>query len=202
MAGVMDPAASTLPRPSTRVSTTSPTTSIPSLKSLCVATILSHPSPLSSDLTALASLAASLDLGADEVGAIRRKLKNALPLLLERFTEDSLSACLGDAFMVDVKSWLEDRTAAEAFRRNTCAGFVIEAGVTEWSDKSIDDFPDGVPLAGLVKGVVYPRGVDVRNREMHLADEDFERVLGMTKRQWEGVCRAKKIEIKKTVNLF
>lgn len=48
----------------------------------------------------------------------------------------------------------------------------------------------------------YPEGVDVDNREQYLRDDEFFKVFGLTKADFNGIAKWRKTEMKKKKNLY
>ncbi|XP_078344525.1 advillin-like [Oculina patagonica] len=72
--------------------------------------------------------------------------------------------------------------------------------MTEWEEKLK---PKSFPLEVLQrKGEDLPEDVDPTKKELHLEDDEFQRVFQMSKKEWEGVPQWKKNQAKKTLDLF
>jgi len=58
------------------------------------------------------------------------------------------------------------------------------------------------PPRALVKGVVWPHGVESGKREKYLNDDDFMTIFGMRKSAFEELPKFKRINLKKDKNFF
>lgn len=58
------------------------------------------------------------------------------------------------------------------------------------------------PYEKLKKQNKYDKNIDIRNRELHLSDSEFQKIFNMTKNEFNNLKDWKKKELKKKYLLF
>ena len=98
---------------------------VATLRFLSINALLSRPTNFSADLLSVFASLNELNLMPSEASLINLKIKEMIPILLERYTASSLEV-LGDAFVKGLQEWEENRKEVEKFRRSYSAGFIID----------------------------------------------------------------------------
>jgi len=138
----------------------------------------------------------------ETISIIQKKISERFPFMKEKYEENTLRVALGPSLFDRLNElYLSREEEKRRFRGMTRSGSIVEPRLTGWEGVVVYD-DTKLPYSALRQGVVYPEGVDIKNREKYLSDDEFKRVLGFTKEEWKGMCRYKKIEHKKRVGLF
>ena len=134
---------------------------------------------------------------------IQKRIYILFPILLHQYEETSLKEILGSSFYEKCFNFHEGiKKETERFRSNTSSGTIIKENVTNYTgDTAIKDVTF-FPLEALVKGVVYPCGLDVKSREEYLSDAEFLSVFGIDKMAFKKLDRHQRKERKEKVGLF
>ncbi|XP_023219305.1 gelsolin, cytoplasmic-like [Centruroides sculpturatus] len=104
----------------------------------------------------------------------------------------------------DDKFWKKKKTyeqiKIELAEENS--GVVIAQKISANQDlrQEVDKFP--IEVLQIKDPEHLPQGIDPSHKEIHLIDDDFEQIFGMTYTQFQGLPRWKQLELKKAVDLF
>jgi len=145
---------------------------------------------------------------------LRRKLlalvRGRFPMLLERVEGGAaaLRELLGGALFDALRAEHEEGERAKRFLSGMRGGgSVVEARPCVAASPTVTQGGAGgqrecYPYAALVAGVAWPPGVRAAAREEHLADGEFESVFGFGRAEFAALCKYKRVQHKKRVNLF
>jgi len=145
---------------------------------------------------------------------LRRKLlalvRGRFPMLLERVEGGAaaLRELLGGGLFDVLRAEHEEGERAKRFLSGMRGGgSVVEARPCAVASPTLTQGGAGgqrecYPYTALVAGVAWPPGVRAAAREEHLADGEFESVFGFGRAEFAALCKYKRVQHKKRVNLF
>jgi len=132
---------------------------------------------------------------------IKFKVEDRFPQMKERYNVETLREAMGEMLYGELEG-KRKRTEEEVkrFKKVTRSGSVIEKTDTGYENIIVND-STVLPFSALKRGSKFP-GIDVTNREKYLSDEEFVRVLGVSREVFSEYCKMDRIEVKKRVGLF
>jgi hypothetical protein len=185
---------------SSSATTTAPDeTSIPSLQELCVNYIVKDREFHKVD-NILILFTFPIDFDNPKFTALRTliytRLHEFLPYLINKYSLENLEMNYPSI------TWRKEYEKLEADRKETEYFLSLKGSIIERTVVNYDENSDFFPYQALKAGVVWPRKVDPSRREQYLDDDEFVKVMGMTKGQFGALPSFKRVNMKKDKGLF
>lgn len=132
---------------------------------------------------------------------ITKPMVDIFPVYLAKYGEDQLREALEPDLFQKLMDYVKELEASKKLMAHYRSGSILEAPKAP-EDKYQPSSEGYFCPEVLYQGVKWPAAIDVGNREKYLSPEDFERVFGMTKEQFQQEPRYRRIEIKKEKRMF
>ena len=127
---------------------------------------------------------------------IYTRLHEYLPYLINKYSLESLEMNYPSI------TWRKEYEKLEADRKEKEYFLSLKGSIIERTVVTYDENSDFFPYEALKAGVVWPRKVDPSRREQYLNDDDFLKVMGMSKAQFGALPSFKRVNLKKDKGLF
>lgn len=171
---------------------------IPSLMDLCIDTLITKVKP--NNIEQMFAISSRVDLNHEKMGRLKafvlKNIRDYFPFIMERYHRSDVEAILDpDLFKSLNVSYEESLKAKRQFA--SLKGTVIEPVPVRHLENQ-----EFYPLSALVQGVKWPANVQADCREDFLSPDDFHKVFGMSKEDFQEQPRFIRMRMKKEKNLF